>query len=296
MKKTVLVVGPGQVGARVIALLRRRARVLALVRQPAQRARMRSLGATPVLGDLDRPQALRALSARRIDAVIHLAPPPATGPRDTRTRHLLQAIVPKRPAHFRFVYVSTTGVYGDRGGAWTDESQAPRPASARAARRVDAERQIARLARRDAWHATVLRAPGIYDAQRLPLDRLRAGTPAFITADDAYTNHVHSDDLAAMCVAALRSRRHWRIYHACDDSVLRMGDYFDLVADAFGLPRPPRLPRDEVARRVSALTWSFMRESRRLRNDRIKRELGVRLRHPTVAAFLNAQHDARAKP
>jgi nucleoside-diphosphate-sugar epimerase len=292
MKKTILVVGPGQVGAQVIALLRRRARVLALVRQPAQCARMRNLGATPIVGDLDSPRSLRALRAQRIDAVIHLAPPPNAGRRDTRTRHLLPAIVPKHQTRLHFVYVSTTGVYGDRGGAWTDESQPPHPESARALRRVDAERQIARQARRNDWRATVLRAPGIYDAQRLPLDRLRAGTPAFIAVDDVYTNHVHSQDLAAMCVAALRSRRRWRIYHACDDTVLRMGEYFDLVADAFGLPHPPRLPRDEVARRVPALTWSFMRESRRLRNDRIKRELGVRLRHPTIAEFLNTRNDA----
>lgn len=249
---------------------------------------MRRLGAMPIVGDLDRPRGLRALSARQIDAVIHLAPPPNAGSRDTRTRHLLKAIVPKHPTRLQFVYVSTTGVYGDCAGAWIDESQAPHPQSARALRRVDAERQIARRARRNDWHAAVLRAPGIYDAQRLPIERLQAGTPAFIAADDVYTNHVHSDDLAAMCVAALRSRRRWRVYHACDDTMLRMGDYFDLVADTFGLLRPPRLARDEVARRVSALTWSFMRESRRLRNDRIKRELGVRLRHPTVVGFLRS--------
>ncbi len=288
MKKTVLVVGPGHVGMRVVAMLRRRARVLALVRRRDQCAAIRALGATPILGDLDQAHRLKALRTTPVDAVIHLAPPPNTGSRDLRTRRLAAAIVPKHPGRFAWVYVSTTGVYGDCAGARLDESQMPRPASARARRRVDAERILARNAKRNGWRGVVLRAPGIYDADRLPIARLHAGLPAFVPADDVYTNHIHADDLAAMCVAALRTRRCWRVYHACDDSDLRMGDYFDLVADAFGLARAPRLPRDAVARSVSPLTWSFMRESRRLSNARIKRELGVRLLHPQVADFVQS--------
>ncbi len=286
MKKTVLVVGPGQVGMRVIALLRPRARVLALVRRAGQRAAIRRAGARAIVGDLDDDRCARALRRHRVDAVIHLAPPPDTDRRDPRTRRLVSAIVPKRRGRLAWVYVSTTGVYGDCGGALITETRVPHPQSARARRRVDAERVIARAAKRRHWHASALRAPGIYDADRLPIARLQAGTPAFTPEDDVYTNHIHAEDLAAMCVAALRSRRTWRVYHASDDSVLRMGEYFDLVADAFGLPRAPRLPRADIAQRVSPLTWSFMRESRRIDNARIKRELGVRLRHPTVQDFL----------
>lgn len=285
-KKTVLVVGAGNVGTRVIKLLRRRVRILAQTSDRARRPALRALGATPVVCDLDQPRMLPRLRGHRIDAVIHLAPPPARGTRDTRTRRLLQAIVPKHPARFHCVYVSTTGVYGDCGGARFDESRPVHPQSARACRRVDAERVLMRTAKRRGWRSVVLRAPGIYDAEHLPAARLAAHTPALATEDDVYTNHIHADDLAALCVAALGSRRRWRVYHACDDSELRMGEYFDLVADALGLPRPPRLKRAEIMAAVPPVLWSFMRESRRPSNARVKRELGVRLRHPSVDAFL----------
>ena len=136
--------------------------------------------------------------------------------------------------------------------------------------------------------------PGIYAADRLPIARLRAGTPALLPEDDAYTNHVHADDLAAMVVAALRAARPCRVYNASDDSRLKMGEYFDRVADRFGLPRPPRLPWSEARQRIPAGMLSFMGESRQLSNQRVKRELRVRLRYPTVDDGLAAALAPRA--
>jgi nucleoside-diphosphate-sugar epimerase len=137
-------------------------------------------------------------------------------------------------------------------------------------------------------HATlgILRVPGIYSPQRLPLARLQKGTPALLAADDVWTNHIHADDLAHMIVKALWCAQPGRVYHTCDDTQLPMGDYFDLVADAFQLPRPPRLSREALQREVSPLLWSFMSESRRLKNTRIKHEFGVRLRYATVRECL----------
>jgi nucleoside-diphosphate-sugar epimerase len=120
----------------------------------------------------------------------------------------------------------------------------------------------------------------------LPLARLRQGTPALIAADDVYTNHIHADDLARIIVAAIFKASPLRIYHASDDSQLKMAEYFDLVAQAFSLPLPPRLPRSELEQVVSPMLLSFMSESRRLQNQRIKLELGVRLRYPDVATAL----------
>jgi nucleoside-diphosphate-sugar epimerase len=117
----------------------------------------------------------------------------------------------------------------------------------------------------------------------LPIERLQKGLPALIAEDDVYTNHIHADDLARIIVAALDHGMPQRIYHAVDDSELKMGDYFDAVADAQGLARPPRLPRAELERQVTPMMLSFMSESRRLSNRRIKAELGVRLRYPTVS-------------
>jgi nucleoside-diphosphate-sugar epimerase len=161
------------------------------------------------------------------------------------------------------------------------------PANPRAVRRVEAERTLRRWARRTGSRLAILRTPGIYAQDRLPLERLQKGTPALAQQDDVYTNHIHADDLARLIVLALFRAAPQRIYHAVDDSEMQMGAYFDMVADAHGLPRPPRLPREQLRERVSPMMLSFMSESRRLQNHRIRDELGMRLRYPTVAAGLD---------
>jgi len=220
--------------------------------------------------------------------VLHLAPPPASGDTDPRTRHLLQALARGGRVQ-RIVYGSTSGVYGDCGGALIDETRAPRPTNARAHRRVDAEAQLRRCGRASGVAVTVLRIPGIYALDREggdPRERLARRTAVLAPKDDVYTNHIHADDLARACIAALFRGRPQRVVHASDDSRLRMGEYFDLAADLHGLPRPPRLEREEAARQLSPMLLSFMSESRRMANVRLKRELRVKLRFPTVAEGL----------
>jgi nucleoside-diphosphate-sugar epimerase len=260
--------------------------VYALLRDPARHAEWRARGAIPLAGDLD-DRASLARIAGIADAVLHFAPPGAgRGTTDTRTRNLLAALSQGAlPKHL--VYISTSGVYGDCGGATVSETHPPHPQTIRGKLRVDAERRIREWATRNRVSAAILRVPGIYADDRLPLDRLRSGTPAIIEAEDSYTNHIHADDLARIATAALLKGKPNRMYHASDDSELKMGDYFDTVADAYKLPRPPRLPRAEVERNVSPALWSFMNESRRLLNRRMKTELNVRLRHPTVASMLS---------
>jgi nucleoside-diphosphate-sugar epimerase len=189
-------------------------------------------------------------------------------------------------APVRLVYASTTGVYGDCGGAWIDETRATRPANARAKRRVSAERQLRRASARGSVVASIARIPGIYARNRLPLARLERGTPALIDADDVYTNHIHADDLAAILVRLATHGKPARVIHASDDSSLKMGEYFDAVADTFGLARAPRITRALAEQRIDPSLLSFMRESRRLVNRRLKEELRVRLRYPSVADFL----------
>jgi nucleoside-diphosphate-sugar epimerase len=183
----------------------------------------------------------------------------------------------------RFVYLSTSGVYGDCAGEAVDETRAPRPQTERACRRLDAERALTDWGERFGTDVVVLRVPGIYASERLPLERLRGGMPALRPEDDVYTNHIHADDLAAAIVAALEPNAARGVYNVADDSEIKMGDYFDLVADRAGIPRPPRVARAEAERRLPPAQLSFMSESRRLVNRRMKQELGVRLRYPTVA-------------
>ncbi|WP_027794124.1 NAD-dependent epimerase/dehydratase family protein [Paraburkholderia acidipaludis] len=191
-----------------------------------------------------------------------------------------------RPGRLKLVYASTTGVYGDCEGARIDETRPVRPANARAKRRVAAESVLRRATARGVLTASIARIPGIYAANRLPLARLAKGTPALVERDDVYTSHIHADDLAAIMVRLAARGRPARVIHASDDSELKMGEYFDRVADVFGLARAPRVSREEAERSLEPMLLSFMRESRRLSNRRLKRELGVRLRYPSVDDFL----------
>lgn len=277
----ILIVGSGDVARRTLVHLVRRYRVHVVLRDPGRLAAWRAAGARPLLADLDDPASLRRL-AGLADHVLHLAPPPADGQRDTRTRHLLAALDQGKSLPRRLIYVSTTGVYGDCAGAAINESRALNPQSARAGRRVDAESCLRAWGRERGVAVSILRAPGIYAADRLPVERLEKGLPALLAVDDVFSNHIHADDLAAACVAALRHGRANRVYNVVDDSDLKMADYFDRVADAFALPRPPRLSRAEAMAQLSPVQWSFMRESRRIGNRRLKQELKLRLAYPTV--------------
>jgi len=172
-----------------------------------------------------------------------------------------------------------------------DETRPCRASTVRARRRVDAERQLRAFGRRSGVRVSVLRAPGIYAADRLPLDRLQRGDPVLTAEDDVFTNHIHAEDLARLACLAMFRAPAGRVYNATDDSDLKMGDYFDAVADAFALPRPPRLSRADIAKRLSPLTLSFMSESRRLDNRRLKRELRTGLRYPTIADGLRGALD-----
>ncbi|PQV52239.1 RmlD substrate binding domain-containing protein [Paraburkholderia sp. BL21I4N1] len=189
-------------------------------------------------------------------------------------------------APVRFVYASTTGVYGDCGGAWIDETRVTQATNARAKRRVSAERQVRRATACGAVRASIARIPGIYAGNRLPLARLEKRTPALVDADDVYTNHIHADDLAAILVRLTTHGRPARVIHASDDSSLKMGEYFDAVADAFGVARAPRITRAQAEQAIEPTMLSFMRESRRLMNRRLKTELRVQLRYPSVEDFL----------
>lgn len=282
-RPTLLIVGCGDVGLRVARLLRDRFRLIALTTSGERVAALRAAGIVPLVGDLDAPATLARL-AGVADAVLHLAPPPAHGDSDPRTAALLHALARKQRVQ-RIVYASTTGVYGDAAGARFDETRAPNPATDRARRRVDAEARLRWFGRARGVRVTILRIPGIYAGDRPgghPRERLARGTPVLAPGDDVYTNHIHADDLARVCVAALARGLPQRIVHACDDSELKMGDYFDLAADLSGQPRPPRITRDEAHDRLPPVLLSFMSESRRLDNRRMKRELRVVLRYPTV--------------
>jgi len=285
-RKRLLVVGCGDVARRALPQWLERYDVAALVRTPDPALAARGVRLFP--GDLDQPETLVPL-AGAVDLIVHAAPPPGSGPQDVRTRNLLAALTESQDGQSRkggamlpqrVVYISTSGVYGDCGGDYVEESRPVHAQTDRAARRVDAEAMLTRWCGERRIALVILRVPGIYAADRLPLAQLERGTPALAAEDDVYTNHIHADDLAAILTAGLSLGE--GVYNASDDSEMKMGEYFDLVADRAGLPRPPRVRRAEAAGRISPVLLSFMSESRRLVNRRMKAELGIRLRYPTV--------------
>ncbi len=264
-------------------------RVLALTSQASRLAPLRAAGVTPLLGNLDDPRSLRRLAALG-QRVLHLAPPAPTGSRDVRSAHVLQALR-LRPGPVALVYGSTTGVYGDCQGQRVSELRALQPQTERAKRRVDAESHVRHFGRATGAQTRVLRIPGIYAPDReggTPLARLQKSTPVLVSDEDVYTNHIHADDLARACVLALWRGRALGVYNVNDDAVLKMGDYMDAAAALYGLPPPPRLQRATLEHVLSPMQMSFLAESRRMDNRRMKRELRLVLRYPSVLGGLAA--------
>ena len=299
-RERLLIVGCGDVGQRVLRHVHMgpgagRMQVLALTSSADKAAALRAKGAVPLVGNLDDIKTLRRLSGLAT-RVLHLAPPPgegAGGPswwRDPRTVALAR-VMRLRSLPVSLVYASTSGVYGDCEGALVRETRVVAPATPRAQRRVNAERAVRHLGRAGV-RASVLRIPGIYAPDReggTPEARLRRGTPVLCADDDVFTNHIHADDLARACMAALWRGRPQRVYNVSDSTHMKMGDYFDLAADLYGLPRPPRVPRSTAHEHLSLMLLSFMGESRRLDNQRMVHELRLRLRYPSVADGLRAE-------
>jgi len=306
----ILIVGCGDIAMRVARLFGPNFKLYGLVRNPTYISKLREAAIVPIIGDLDDRPSLQRV-AGLANTVLHFAPPPAAERTsgssvssyadnhyeltDNRTRNLLATLSGGQLPQ-RLIYISTSGVYGDCKGELVEETRSTQAHNPRAKLRSNAEKQIRQWARRNGVHASILRVPGIYSADRLPLERLKKGTPTIIKDEDGYTNHIHADDLASSVIAALHHAKPNRIYHTCDDSQMKMGEYFDAVANAFNLPHPPRVTRAEAQNVLSPMLLSFMNESRRLSNKRMKQELRVVMRYPTVAHALEKISPDKIRP
>lgn len=285
MSETVLIMGCGDIGGRVAALhLAQGARVSALARSPVRCAQLAALGVTPVSGDLDDAATLAALPAQHA-LVYYFAPPPEHGVSDPRMERFLQAITRDALPH-KIVYISTSGVYGDCKGAWVTEEMPPKPRTPRAQARLDAETRLLAWSHVHSVPVVILRVGGIYGPGRLPVERLRRGEPVLRREEAPCTNRIHADDLARVCLAAAGRGGAGRIYNVCDDEHSTMTDYFNAVADALGLARPPQITLAEARKVLSPGLLSYLDESRRMDNRRMREDLGVVLRYPGLAAGL----------
>jgi len=290
--QSVLIAGGGYTGLRLAQRwLSRGAAVRASATRPQSIERIAALGVTALTLPLDRPVEPLPVGG---SLVYYLVPPPQAGDDDPRLGHFLEAL---RGIPERIVYMSTTGVYGDRGGARVDEETPPDPRTARARRRLAAERALRTWAESRAASFTILRVPGIYGPGRLPLERLAAGHPAIRLEEAGPGNRIHVDDLVSACLAAGTSARaHRRIYNVTDGSDESHSAWLLRVARIAGLPPPPLLPRDEALRQASPTALSFLGESRRVDAGRLRSELGVRPLYEDLDAGIRASlvADARA--
>lgn len=279
------IAGCGDIGGRVAGLWRAKgAKVLALARSEEAAARLSRSGIEPFPGDLDDPASLAKVPVRGC-LLYYLAPPPETGETDPRARAFLAALRGgEEPA--KAVYMSTTAVYGDNGGAWVTEETPPAPASARGKRRLDAEGAFLAWGRERCVPVVLLRVSGIYGPGRLPVDAVRRGAPVVREDEAPWTNRIHADDLAAVCVAAADRGRDGAVYNVSDGIPGTIAQYYNAVADLLGIPRPPAVTMAEARKVVGPGMLSYLSESRRLDVRRMREELAVTPRYPDLAAGL----------
>jgi nucleoside-diphosphate-sugar epimerase len=237
-------------------------------------------------GNLDDPEALRGLTEIAAGRVIfYFAPPLGGGPWDTRMRNFCAAI-DREHAPSKVVYVSTSGVYGDCGGAWVTEETPVNPQTSRAKRRYDAEKVLGEWGRRNGVPVVTLRVTGIYGPGRLPLGRLQQGDPVLLEEESPPTNRIHADDLAAVCVAAAERGEGGEVYNVSDGQPGTMTQYFNAAADLLGLPRPPQVAMAEARQVMSPTMLSYLTETRRMDNRLMRERLGVTLRYPDLKSGL----------
>jgi len=288
----VVIIGCGDIGHRVAALWLQRgdqitnSSVTTTSRQAItsrHKSSVSSLVSNLVL-DLDDPQSGTDL---KIDnaVVFYFVPPPKDGVIDTRISHFISRVKQQKPA--RLIYISTSGVYGDCAGKWITEDEPTKPSSDRSRRRLNAEEQLKSYCRLVAAQLVILRVPGIYGAGRLPVERIKQGRPV-VKDHTSYTNRIHEDDLARICVAAGDFDRPAGLFNISDGVPGTMAQYFMDIAKARNLPLPPEISWQQAQQEMSAEMLSYLAESRRIDNKKMLREFGIKLLYPDLAAGLKA--------
>lgn len=282
----VFISGFGDIGQRVAAIhLQRHDVVFALLRSQEKAAIVSQSGIEPVFGDLDDVASLEDLPTK--DSVLyHFAPPPSRGQTDARLVNLLSATGKQQPQ--KVVLISTTAVYGDCQGQWITEDTPAQPQSDRGKRRLHGEQQLLAWGEHTGVPVVILRVGGIYGPHRLPVERLKQGLPILKEELSPYTNRIHEDDLALICVAAADKGADKAVYNVSDGKPGTMSRYFKDIAQALGLPQPPEVDMDEAKRVLSAGMLSYLQESRRIDNGKLLKELEVKLQYPDFTKGLAA--------
>lgn len=273
-------------GGRLARRLRPGRRIAAFVRSEASAAGLRVDGIEAMIADFDDAAAAGALQAAAHGAAVaYLVPPPDSGSTDPRIAGFLAALGDARPDVL--LYMSTTGVYGDTGGAIVTEETPVAPANDRSRCRVDAETTATAWSAGRGTRCVILRVPGIYGPGRLPVERLHRGEPALRSEDAGPGNRIHVDDLVSACIAALE-RPVSGFFNVGDGDHSSTTQYLQRTAALAGLPLPRLVSMDEARATISPGMLAYLVESRRIDNRRMREVLGVRLAYPDLDAGIAA--------
>jgi len=283
--KSVFIVGCGDIGDRIADLCREKnVSVAGLVRSTESSERLQKAGIEPVQVDLAKMDDLGTLLTTAA-TVFYLAPPPGEGESDPLVRHFL-TVLSAQALPEKLVLLSTTAVYGDCQGEWISETHPVNPQTARGRRRLDAEQAVQEWSANTGVPVVILRVGGIYGPGRLPIERIKKGLPILHEAESPYTNRIHQDDLAQVCIAAAEQGKSGEVYNVSDGQPGTMSRYFKDIAQAYRLPAPPEISLEEAQQVMSAGMLSYLKESRRLDNGKMIRALGVVLRYTNLEAGL----------
>ena len=286
--KKIWIIGCGDIGKRVARLYKNKTlNGIVSSKESAAECQQQSISSNivPNVIDLDSEYTLTAHQFNDAE-LYYFVPPPASGAKDTRLKRFLGKLTDQLPR--RTVMISTTGVYGDSGGAWIDENTPINPRADRAVRRVSAEQILQQWTSKTNVEFMILRVPGIYAEDRLPLARLEKGLPIVNSDEAGYTNRIHADDLARACKAAMDCKTFNHIINVTDGNPSTMTDYFNRVADFAKLPRPPQISLQEAEQTLSEGMVSYLKESRRIRNDKMLEILDIELIYPSLENALKA--------
>jgi len=281
------IIGCGDIGSRVARLaLDNGISVSALSRRMSKCAGLRDTATTFLHGELDDREAIPPLDLAG-SAVLYSAPPPGGGIEDTRVRNFLAAIRSGSEPE-KLVYLSATSVYGDCGNELVTEERPANPSNHTGKRRLDAEERFRAWGREKGVAVVILRVAGIYGPGRIPMDRIAGRHPLLCEAEAGFTNRIHADDLATICLAAIDRGKDGDIFNVCDGETSTMTGYFNAITDQLGLERLPQVPLVEARRAMTPLMFGYMTESRRIDNTKMLTKLGVQLKYPTLTEGLKA--------
>lgn len=284
---SVFIIGCGDIGQRVATLWQQReAKVSALTRSDSSHAKLQTLNIQTYAGDLDQPEALTNLPLNN-SLVYYFAPPPQHGIVDQRVRNFINSLTSNQYPK-RLVYISTSGVYGNAKGEWVTEETKPNPTTDRSRRRLYAETVLQAWGTQHNIPIVILRVPGIYGSDRLPVEVIKQGRPMLREEESPFTNRIHAVDLARICVAAGEFNKPVGIYNVSDGNPGTMAQYFNAVADLMGLPRPPAVSWNEAKEHLSPAMMSYLTESRRIDNRKMLRDFNLTLLYPTLQDGLTA--------